>query len=304
MLDSEPAIEKNQILEPGKLWTRIVEQSQYALESGALLSIPTEYEFVEQNNIRFLVRVLSSLVRKDAAKQQEKKNASANKNFNPFLPYEEDLFVVNLSDTHLCLLNKFNVAEHHLLIITRKFEEQEAKLTLQDFTAAWDCLREVNGLVFYNAGKNAGASQRHKHLQLIPFPLTPEGIDVPIAPLLAFATFGEAVGTIPTLPFVHAFAHLTLRGEPSLEAAEVMLDRYDRLLRAVNLPGAYNLLVTREWMLLIPRSQESFASISINALGFAGTLFVRDQQQMQVLKQYSPMEILRQVGMRRFPGNI
>ncbi|NJR52808.1 MAG: phosphorylase [Leptolyngbyaceae cyanobacterium CSU_1_3] len=303
MLDSEPAIEKSQILEPGKLWTRIVEQSQYALESGALLSIPTEYEFVEQDDVRFLVRVLSSLVRKDEAKQQEKKNANPNERFNPFLPYEEDLFVVNLSNTHLCLLNKFNVAEHHLLIITRKFEEQEAKLTLQDFAAAWTCLREVNGLVFYNAGKNAGASQRHKHLQLIPFPLTPEGIDVPIAPLLASATFGEVVGTIPTLPFVHAFAHLMLVGESPLDAAEVMLDRYDRLLRAVNLVGAYNLLVTREWMLLIPRSQESFASISINALGFAGTLFVRDQQQMQVLKRYSPMEILRQVGMGRFSGN-
>jgi sulfate adenylyltransferase (ADP) / ATP adenylyltransferase len=279
----------------GTLWNRVIEQTQTAIACGALRSIPTDYEFIEQGNVRFLVRVLSNLVRKEAAKQQEKQNATPNAEFNPFLPYEKDLFIADLSETHLCLLNKFNVVDHHLLIITRKFEEQESLLNRQDFLAAWKCLSEVDGLIFYNAGKNAGASQRHKHLQLVPFPLTPEGLSIPIAPLLT-SIVTQAITTIPQLPFAHAFIRL-----PATQSDEGLLDCYYQLLASVNLrrdrpSGAYNLLATREWMLMVPRSQESFQSISVNSLGFVGTLFVRDEQQMQVLRQHSPMEVLRRVG--------
>ena len=102
---------KNQLLLPlGTLWERLKQQTKYALECGALQPIPTEYEFVEQNNIRFLVRILSNLSRKDEArKEQNKKKVITGKDFNPFLPYEENLFVADLSRTHLCLLNKYNV---------------------------------------------------------------------------------------------------------------------------------------------------------------------------------------------------
>ena len=49
-------------------------------------------------------------------------------------------------------------------------------------------------------------------------------------------------------------------------------------------PAPYNLLVTRRWMLRVPRSRERFGTISINALGFAGSLFVRDEEEMQDLR--------------------
>lgn len=61
----------------------------------------------------------------------------------------------------------------------------------------------------------------------------------------------------------------------------------------------YNLLVTRQWMLLIPRSRERFATISVNALGFAGTLLVRNHQEMQILEAFGPLTILRRVGLGR-----
>ncbi|KAM3097355.1 phosphorylase [Phormidesmis sp. 146-35] len=280
------------------LWDRVIEQTQHAIACGSLRSIPTDYEFVQQGNVRFLVRVLSNLVRKEIAQKQEQEIAKTNAEFNPFLPYEKDLFIANLSETHLCLLNKFNVVDHHLLIITKEFEEQESLLNRQDFAAAWKCLSEVDGLIFYNAGKNAGASQRHKHLQLVPFPIAPAGLSIPIAPLFASISSPE-VATVSELPFAHALVKL-----PATPSDETLLDCYDRLLKAVGLrrdrpSGAYNLLATREWMWMVPRSQESFQSISVNSLGFAGTLFVRDEEQMQILKQHSPMEVLRQVGVER-----
>ena len=287
------------LLKPGTLWKSIKERSENALQCGALLSIPTDFEFVEQNGIKFLVRILSNLIRKDTAKQQEKKT-------NPFLPYEKDLFVADISQTHVCILNKFNVVDYHLLIITRAFEEQEKLLTLEDFAAMWACLAEFEGLAFYNGGKISGASQPHKHLQIVPLPLTPSGLQIPIEPLLTSAQFTDSITTVPELPFIHALAKLDPNWSNSpLEAAAATLELYQSLLSAVGLEplednrqsGAYNLLATREWMLIVPRSHENFDSISVNSLGFAGALLVRNQEQMQVIKEQGPMSILKNVAL-------
>ncbi|MEH2468450.1 ATP adenylyltransferase family protein [Nostoc sp.] len=289
------------LLKPGTLWTSVKEQTEHALQCGALLSIPTEFESVEQDNVRFSVRILSNLNRKKAAKEkQEKQSATSGQEFNPFLPYEEDLFVADISDTHVCILNKFNVVDYHLLIITRAFEEQESLLTLEDFMAMWTCLADFDGLAFYNSGKTAGASQRHKHLQLVPLPLAPSGPQIPIEPLLTSAQFQNS-NTIPKLSFVHAFAPLNSNWVQSpFTAAQATLEVYRTLLHAVGLDvkqsGAYNLLATREWMLIVPRSQEHFQSISVNSLGFAGALLVRNPAEMEILKAQGPMTILKNVA--------
>ncbi|MCX7594566.1 MAG: phosphorylase [Fischerella sp.] len=291
------------LLKAGTFWTKIKEQTEHARQCGALMSIPTESEFIEQNGVCFLVRIASNLVRKDEAKSnQEKQSAACQGDFNPFLPYEQDLFVADISDTHVCILNKYNVVDYHLLLITRVFEEQESLLTLEDFAAMWACMSQFDGLAFYNSGKIAGASQRHKHLQLVPLPLTPTGVRLPIEPLLKSAQFHHSIATIPEFPFVNAFATLDCCWEQSsFSAAAVTLECYHSLLQAVGLENnqqsrAYNLLVTREWMLVVPRSRECFESIPVNSLGFAGTMFVRNEQQMQILKKHGPMSVLKNVA--------
>lgn len=289
----------------GTLWKRIQEQTDRALQCGALHSIATESEFIEQNGIHFLVRILSNLNRKDKAKKKQDKKSASSPEFNPFLPYEADLFVADISDTHLCLLNKYNVVKHHLLIVTRAFEEQDTWLTLADFQALWVCMGEFEGLAFYNGGKLAGASQRHKHLQIVPLPLISTGVKVPIEPANASATFEGMVGRIPSFPFRHAIARISPSWFDSpLTAARTTLECYHTLLQAVGLEvngrqqsGAYNFLATREWMLVVPRSQESFQGISVNSLGFAGALLVRNPQQMQLLKEYGPMTVLTSVAL-------
>ncbi len=306
-MSNTKSINQELLLKPGTLWARIKEQTQHGLECGALQSIQTDYEFVEENGVNFLVRVLSNLTRKDEAKNKQDKAAKKGKDFNPFLPYEEDLFVADISPTHLCLLNKFNVVENHMLIVTREFEEQDNLLNYQDFQAMWACLREIDGLVFYNGGKIAGASQKHKHLQLVPTPLAPNQTEsIPIAPLFASAVFDGDVGRVPDLPFVNGFCRFDadLINSPN-DAAKITFERYHKLLKAVDLLNentenndaiAYNFLATREWMFIVPRSREHFESISVNSLGFAGALLVRNQEQMQMLKVVSPMGILKQVG--------
>lgn len=304
------ALSETMMLQPGTLWEKIKSQTEYARECGALQSIPTEYEFIEQNGIRFFVRIVTNLVRKDQAQQQQKKAAESGQDYDPFLPYEEDLFVADLSETHLCLLNKFNVVDHHLLIITRAFEEQEDLLTLEDFVALWRCLIEVNGFGFYNGGETAGASQRHKHLQLVPLPLTPDGKPLPIADAIATADFHDNIGTIKSFPFQHGLIQLNWQEQTAVEIlAQHSLAAYHQLLNAMNIKGseglsgqqtqAYNLLITREWMLIVPRSQEGYENILVNSLGLAGAMLVRNREQLEHLKRLSPLKVLTAVAIER-----
>jgi sulfate adenylyltransferase (ADP) / ATP adenylyltransferase len=290
----------------------VLERTESALKTGALQSIPTECTWVEESGIQFMVRVLANLERKDRAqKNRERQNSvprsqsSSPKSpeFNPFLPYEEALYVADVSPTHGALLNKYNVVDHHLLLITRAFESQDSWLTRADFEALAVGLAAIDGLGFYNGGKVAGASQRHKHLQLIPLPLAPAAFRLPMEPLLAAATVVDGVGRSPQLPFVHAIAPFPhdLFHAPE-QAAQIALERYYALVAAIGLDSTapeargYNLLATREWMLLVRRSQESFDQIAINALGFAGSFFVRNAAELQRLKHHGPLCVLKQVG--------
>lgn len=294
----------------GTLWQKILRVTEKALSAGKLLSIPTEYEFVEDCGMRFFVRRLSSLRLKDEAKQrQDKESAVTGIQANPFLPYEKDLFVADISDSHVAILNKFNVVEYHLLIITRIFEDQETLLTPEDFKALQTCMAEYCCLGFYNGGVAAGASQKHKHLQIVPLPLAPEGPQVPIWPLLAKANYKDGLATIPAFPFLHVFARIeTDTVKAGSDAWEKTFSLYCHMLNRVGMAspdrggiqrqsGPYCLLVAQDWMLLVPRSQEFFDSISVNSLGFAGALLVRDKDQMERVKSCGPMTVLSEVGL-------
>ena len=298
---------KSKILVPkGTLWNALLRAAERALSTGALLPIPTEYEFVEDGGVRFFVRTLTSLARKD---EERKKQEREGRRVNPFLPYEEDLFVADISETHVAVLNKFNVVEHHLLVVTREFEDQESLLTIADFEALWACLQEYDSLGFYNGGEAAGASQRHKHLQVVPLPLAPEGPAVPVESLFSEAQFRGKMGTIPGLPFLHVFARLGAAG-PIPVTAEKTFALYRDMLRHVGMKGPsgngpekqsgpYCLLVTRQWMLLVPRSVEFFEGISINSLGYAGALLVRHRKQMETLKRCGPMKALKSTSVQK-----
>ncbi len=289
------------------LWQRVQAQTQFALEKKALHPIPTNYQLIEQNNISFVVRMLDNLNRKDKAKKKQKKlQKKSGKQLNPFLPYEEDLFVTNLGSDHICILNKFNVIEHHLLIITREFEPQESLISLTDFTALWTVFQELDGFGFYNAGKVAGASQPHKHLQFVPYPFAPEINTIPINNLVLKYHNLDQIVTIPKLPYQQAIAFFDKIEEKSAQqAAEISLEIYNQLLAKLGLnnnpnqqTGNYNLLITKNWMMIIPRSQPEFKSISVNSLGFAGALLVKNESQLETLIKHQPLHILKKVGVK------
>jgi ATP adenylyltransferase len=301
--------ESHILFKRGTLREALENTTEHALSIGALTPIPTEYDFIEDGGVKFFVRVLTSLALKDEERKKRGEAAETGHKVNPFLPYEKELFVDDVSRTHVALLNKFNVVEHHLLIVTREFEDQETLLTPADFEALWACLSEYESLGFYNGGEAAGASQSHKHLQVVPLPLAPEGQQIPIEPLFAAAVFDGELGRIPGLPFLHVVVRLDPHIMKSpLHAAEKTYRLYGDMLRHVKMKAPvsgrkerqsapYCLLVAREWMLLVPRSQEFFEGISINSLGYAGALLVRNEEQMAILKKCGPIAALKNAAL-------
>jgi ATP adenylyltransferase len=290
----------------GSLAGRIAAVSASALAGGALQPIATGCEYVEERGVTFFVRILANFQRKAEQRAAQERAGSAGRPANPFLPYEPALFVADVSESHVAILNKFNVVERHLLIVTRRFEEQRSLLTPGDFAAWWRCLGEFESLGFYNGGPEAGASQAHKHLQLVPLPLAPQGPAIPIAPLLPHPREGAGPGRVRGFDFCHAFARLPPAAD-ECAAARQAYEAYVSLLGQAGLATPtgggddlqsepYNLLACREWLLLVPRSREFSGSISVNALGFAGALLVRDEEALQALRAAGPFAVLRETA--------
>ena len=172
------------------------------------------------------------------------------------------------------------------------------------------------------AGKQAQALDAHRlpipelntHLGLpirmqirqVPIGAGPER--TPMEPLLAEAEFDGPLGTVESLPFVHTVARLDARFSPGRRgAAAAALATYRAMLERVGIdaeePRPYNLLVTRDWMFLLPRTRGFFHSIEVNALGFAGALLVRNREQLAFLRREGPMTLLRGVGCARDEGH-
>jgi len=281
----------------GTLWDKVTARTESAIRCGKLHRIPTRTRTIRQDGIQFVVRLVDSIERKRISQLMQPSEA------NPFMPYDEDLYVADVSDTHVCLLNKFNVVEHHLLIVTREFESQDSLLTAADFEAMWICLAEFDSLIFYNSGTIAGASQPHKHLQQVTVPIGdgPEGL--PINAAIARTTPVDRIGAVPVLPFANALTETTdLAAARPAAAALQTLELYREMLAQLSCSppaDSYNLLATRDWMLVVPRSAEKYRSISVNSLGFAGSLLVRNEEELGIVQEVGPLNILRHVAVVR-----
>jgi ATP adenylyltransferase len=281
-----------------------------AIQSGALHSIPTSVRRVSDREWEFDIRIVEQLARKMSATANSANHGPPR---NPFLPYDEQLFVADIPPRHVCLLNKFNVVQRHLLLITREFRPQTSLLDWEDFTALANLMAEGEGVAFYNGGPAAGASQPHKHLQWAP--VLPS--ELPFAP---FFNRRLADSTYELFPFRHYFTALPKREFRAFETlGRQWWEAYRRGLEACGLvptgsgeerlPGAppaigellrelprelppYNLVMTREWLLCVPRSRETVAGISLNSLAFVGALMARDVEQYECLREFGPWRAL------------
>ena len=273
-----------------------------ALQGGALQPIRAEEDRVVDAGLPFALRWVSTLAVKDAAKVTMP-GGPRDPSFNPFANPAPLLTVGPVAETHLAILNKFPVCERHLVLARCEFEEQLLPLALCDFNALAVVMGEAGGLGFYNGGTAAGASQRHKHVQWIP--------DAPGNASLRLYALGLPAGSAPgylsshaALRMRHCFVRIGVHAGCSVEeAAQRMHGAFLRACGALGLePGEdgllppFNLLVDADWMLVVPRSAECFEGISIAAINFGGVVYVRQREQMDVVRRAGPLAMLAAVG--------
>lgn len=246
-----------------------------AVQAGDLIFYPSQVKTLCCEGIPFEIRICPGLKKKissDAAANYGRDKESAQ--FDPFLPYDQRLEVAHLERNldHAILFNKFALVPSHLLVITKHFEEQSDPITKSSFDAMLETMEKfrdnaVDWLVFYNCGKVAGASQHHRHFQLMPFspgtiPIEP---NVPVQP---------GKGDIPAY---HNFQHHFYRFPESNPGS--VYERYTEALE--KLPAdcsSYNILFTSRWFLLVPRKQEEGQTGTMNALAFAGCMMMLDEE--------------------------
>ncbi|KAJ3225161.1 bifunctional AP-4-A phosphorylase/ADP sulfurylase [Chytriomyces hyalinus] len=297
------------------LINRLGTQFDTALAAGHLVFTPSTCVRVHCDGINFQIRHAPSLALKPQKPQNQNKQL---KPFNPFLPPDVNLTVdESLLGTHALLLNKFAVVRAHALVVTKSWASQSSFLDAKDLAAAWVLIGQTDSqfLGFFNCGPLSGASVPHKHMQFIPVHQGSVDDVIPIEDLLEShrknAGIGSLVETVvDTLPFFHraCFIPESVSNFGEIEAAylglvksafkaigidtDASINNDPDALAAVNAGSysgskkelSYNLIFTKAWMIVIPRSAETFNGLSVNSVGFAGMLLTKSADQLEGLK--------------------
>ncbi|KAF2077320.1 hypothetical protein CYY_001386 [Polysphondylium violaceum] len=347
------------------LWDKIKKVSERATQIGAIEKIESSPLFINENGIKFMVSVAKSLLKRpfNFQKSISTENISSLSNSNninnspkeilqppkkfidPFLPCDKDLFVQELCGTHNLVLNKFNVSNYHSIIATKEYEKQTDPLNRYDFKAIWECIIDCNMLCFFNCGPSSGASQPHKHVQLLVTPFhTCEEKDLtckleqlqqqqlsdidndylkcPIESIIKlYNEPKETIFQVEQLPFKNACIYYQTDKLKSMDKDQISIyfeHHYRSLLNHLNLNSdqdnsssnninniyedtttdfkSYNFIMTKEWMFMIPRSCYQAKGISINSVGFTGAILVRKEEELDTIKSYGIMNILKDVS--------
>ena len=177
---------------------------------------------------------------------------------------------------------------------SRGWQPQSGWLNDLDWQAVAGVAADTGGLWFFNSGATAGASQPHRHLQLLP--REREAASCPLASHLA----AQLAGAVEPWPWAY---RLSARLDPlggsdlpqlyashcdALGLGRAGLDRAPR--------HAYNLVFDDHWFLTVRRRCEHQAGFSVNGLGFAGYLLSGSRSDLDWLRQHGPWALLAAVA--------
>ncbi|ORX55967.1 ATP adenylyltransferase [Piromyces finnis] len=278
------------------LITKVAEVFEKALSSEFLTFIPSVEERLQINKINYQIRCLPSLKKKPTQKDTSKSK------FNPFLPYDENLYIQKTpNNLHNVLLNKFSVIKYHILLTTVDFQSQQDPLNIHDLESMLWTLNSIKKdnyteLAFFNCGTNSGASQPHKHLQILA--IDKDIKDMPPVNRIIIEE-GQTIekGKIFQISQYKLKHGCVLFPEDKKITAEDLLNYYNSLLNIVPSNSSYNFICTTKWMLIVPRSKETYNErISVNSLGFAGMVLVKSMEDSELIKKDGIETILNSLG--------
>jgi sulfate adenylyltransferase (ADP) / ATP adenylyltransferase len=243
--------------------------------------------------------------------------------------------------THNLVLNKYPVISQHSILSTVDFKKQSDLLDGQDLDVTYACLRawEVGStdatqprrlFAFFNSGEHSGASQPHRHLQLLPVedmmdsrlsetgwqPLidfltdpSPRHQSILQDPSLTFDHFAMRIPANPGAGVLHQIyeqlyerASESVRSWNSKLSPDLAVEGNDSGLANIS----YNLAMTTHAMAICPRRSEmatlpidgGYGSVSINGTILAGTLMVKEMSEWMAIRDNQGMidEVLKEIG--------
>ena len=272
------------------LLRKATEVAVAATASGALVPLETSLDqLIGEGGSRFELRHLLCATPKHLRAEGPKPN--------PFLPWDRRLEVEQIGDSHVVILNKFPVQAGHMLLITQAWQPQTGWLSIDDWCALAKVNATTTGLWFFNSGPDAGASQPHRHLQLLP-----RGALEPICTRQDwFQSCAAGTTDLAEDPLLGSCRVVPMNPNPN---GEMLHQIYLSLARDLELGtptqdgrprGAYNLLLSRDWMAMVRRRMEGIRGFSVNALGFAGSLLSTESSDRAWIERSGPEALLHAV---------
>ncbi|KAJ6788984.1 hypothetical protein PWT90_02580 [Aphanocladium album] len=319
------------LIAPARLPELVKAAFAKALGEGELFYFPTHVQDMR----------LGALSPKAPPKKDANTNTTPSKPFDPFeyTSPPPKLFVADVGPAHFLVLNKFAVVPEHFILATREFAAQTHVLEADDLHATLACIRAYEEaaaaadatsssghdddddaalFAFFNCGEHSGASQPHRHIQLLPVASMREGLPeespwrvlasrldgVAVAP---FRTFSETIALDTSREDLHA-AYLRLY-EQAVRAA-----KGDESAAAVARTGeaaiSYNMGMTKDKLVLCPRLAEGdeikdqgtgdvVGKVSLNGTMLAGTALVKTEAEWDALRQNPRVliNVLKSVGL-------
>ena len=266
-------------------WKKALDQTRLSIDHDSLYPLKTKIITTDLYQKKdFIIRKL------DTSKFYKKKIYGPKQ--NPFCPWEKILEIDKIGDNHQLILNKYPVQKGHILLITNNWKPQNGWVDLKDWEAIKKVNKDTSGLWFFNSSPIAGASQPHRHFQLLR--RSKDEISCPREKwFLKMKLDKDSDNKLKKNIIVSKFNFL--------ENSTSLFELYLELCRKLGLGEPisdkkprypYNLLITNKWIAIIKRSNDHIHGISVNGLGFAGYLLVTEKSDINYLKKFGPEKLL------------
>ncbi len=273
------------------IWSKALEVSREAVDCGAIIPLDTDKYKSNKTLCDYELRILKSPIPKYLTEYGPKRN--------PFIPWDTRLEIKSIINEHTLILNKYPVQIGHMLLITNRWKPQNGWLNRDDFDAIENVDNDTTGLWFFNSSREAGASQPHRHFQLLP-----RHHHESICPRYDwFCSLLNSNNNISRSLISHSVSIKSRKKNVNYNKHELYnsyMDMIDEMnLGDVDLDNKpqkpYNLLITSEWIALIKRKTDRSNGFSINALGFAGYFLGTEKSNVDALIKFGPEKILMDV---------
>ncbi len=266
-------------------WEKALRKTKISINSKSLFPLET-------TNITKDLYKGNDFVIRELDINKFKKNILIGPKKNPFKPWDKILEIDSIGYDHQLILNKYPVQLGHILLITKNWKEQNGWIDIKDWEAIKEVNKDTSGLWFFNSGPLAGASQPHRHIQLLrrdAFELScprekwildfinENHKNERLCKNMRIKKFSKSLDEENIYEIYKDLSFELGLGEPNLD----IKPKYP-----------YNLIMTNNWMLLIKRKTDNLYGISINALGFAGYILVTEKSDIQYLKKFGPEKLL------------